>query len=166
MSHGDSFGGGRSLAEPAFPDDDGALDPSLDLTDDTTVLATIGTARVFVPVVAVLGELATDGSDKNSDMAAVLMTGADGRTALLAFTSLETMSRWNPESRPVPVYGRDAARAALADGASAMLLDLGQPTFGVVETEDLEHVAAEHVLVRTPAGTAWIEPAAGSVDEG
>lgn len=155
----DSFGGGRSLAEPAFPDDDGRTDPTLDLADEATMLATIGTARVFVPVVAVLGERATDGSDKNSDMAAVLMTGADGRTALLAFSSLETMSRWNPTSRPVPVYGRDAARAALADGASALLLDLGQPTFQVVETEDLEHVAAEHVLVRTEGGTAWVEPA-------
>jgi len=160
MSHGDgSFGGGRSLAEPAFPDDDGRIDPSLDLGDEHTMLATIGTARVFVPVVAVLGERATDGSDKNSDMAAVLMTGADGRTALLAFSSIETMSRWNPTSRPVPVYGRDAARAAIADGASALLLDVGQPTFHVVETEDLEHVAAEHVLVRTAGGTAWVEPA-------
>lgn len=147
-----------NLAEPAFPDDDGELDPSLDLTDDATVLATIGTSRVFVPVVAVLGERATDGSDKNSEMAAVLMTGADGRTALLAFSSLETMNRWNPTSRPVPVYGRDAARAALADQASALLLDLGQPTFHVVETEDLEHVAAEHVLVRTAGGTAWVSP--------
>ena len=155
----DSFGGGRSLAEPALPDDDGRHDPTLDLADEATMLATIGTARVFVPVVAVLGERATNGSDKNSDMAAVLMTGADGRTALLAFSSLETMSRWNPTSRPVPVYGRDAARAALADGASALLLDLGQPTFQVVETEDLEHVAAEHVLVRTEGGTAWVEPA-------
>ncbi len=148
-----------NLAEPAFPDDDGKLDPNLDLTDDATVLATIGTSRVFVPVVAVLGEQATDGSDKNSEMAAVLMTGADGRTALLAFSSLETMNRWNPTSRPVPVYGRDAARAASADGASALLLDLGQSTFSVIETEDLEHVAAEHVLVRTETGTAWVKPA-------
>lgn len=154
-----SFGGGRSLAEPAFPDDDGRIDPTLDLSGEAALLATIGTARVFVPVVAVLGELATDGSDKNSDMAAVLMTGADGRTALLAFSSLETMSRWNPSSRPVPVHGRDAARAALADEASALLLDLGQPTFQVIETEDLEHIAAEHVLVRTGTGTAWVEPA-------
>lgn len=154
-----THGGGRSLAEPQFPDDDGTQDPQLDLSDDATMLATIGTARVFVPVVAVLGELATDGSDKNSDMAAVLMTGADGRTALLAFSSIETMSRWNPTSRPVPVYGRDAARAAIADGATALLLDVGQPTFHVVETDDLEHVAAEHVLVRTPGGTAWVEPA-------
>ena len=160
MSHDDgSFGGGRSLAAPAFPDDDGRIDPKLDLTDDHTMLATIGVSRVFVPVVAVLGERATDGSDKNSDMAAVLMTGADGRTALLAFSSTETMTRWNPTSRPVPVYGRDAARAAIADGASALLLDVGQPTFAVVETDDLEHVAAEHVLVRTAGGTAWVEPA-------
>ncbi len=155
MSHGE----GRSLAAPAFPDDDGLRDPALDLTDDASMLATIGAARVFVPVVAVLGELATDGSDKDSEMAAVLMTGADGRTALLAFSSTETMTQWDPTSRPVPVFGRDAARAATADGATAMLLDLGHPTFGVVETDDLAHVAAEHVLVRTPTGTAWVEPA-------
>lgn len=146
-----------NLAEPAFPGDDGKLDPNLDLTDDATVLATIGTSRVFVPVVAVLGEQATDGGDKDSEMAAVLMTGADGRTALLAFSSLETMNRWNPTSRPVPVYGRDAARAASADGAAALLLDLGEPTFSVIETEDLEHVAAEHVLVSTETGTAWVK---------
>lgn len=159
MSHGDSFGGGRSLAEPAFPDDDGRVDPALDLRDEATVLATIGGSRVFVPVVAVLGEVAADGGDKDSQMAAVLMTGADGRTALLAFSSTETMTRWNPASRPVPVYGRDAARAAIADGAGAMLLDLGQPGFTVIETDDLDHVAREHVLVRTATGTAWVEPA-------
>ena len=161
MSRDDgTFGGGRSLAEPAFPDDDGLIDQTLQLADEASFLATIGSARVFVPVVAVLGELATDGSDKNSDMAAVLLTGADGRTALLAFSSQEAMANWNPTSRPVPVYGRDAARSAIADGASALVLDLGQSTFHVVESPDLEHVAAEHILVQTDGGTAWVEPSA------
>ncbi len=159
MTRGDgTFGGGRSLAEPAFADDDGLIDPTLNLETEATFLATIGAARVFVPVVAVLGELATDGSDKNSDMAAVLLTGADGRTALLAFSSQAAMTNWNPTSRPVPVYGRDAARAAKADGATALLLDLGQLTFQVVESADLDHIAAEHVLVQTDGGTAWVEP--------
>lgn len=153
-----SFGGGRSLASPQFPDDQGLVDPTLDRSDETTLLATLGGARVFVPVVAVLGEVATDGSDKNSEMAAVLMTGADGRTALLAFTSIATMSAWNPTSRPVPVHGRDAARSALAEGASALLVDLGQPGFTVIETDDLRHLADGHVLVRTAAGTAWVSP--------
>ena len=59
MSRDDgTFGGGRSLAEPAFPDDDGLIDQTLQLADEASFLATIGSARVFVPVVAVLGELA------------------------------------------------------------------------------------------------------------
>ena len=56
----------------------------------------------------------------------------------------------------MPVWGREAARAALDEGASAMLLDLAGPTFTVVETADVEHLAAGHRLVRTDAGPAWV----------
>lgn len=155
-------GGGRSLAEPAFPDDDGLIDPFLaDVLDDhVQVLARVGAARIFTPVVAVLlddPDVAAVEGDKNSEMAAVFMTGADGRKALLAFTSVATMSAWNPQSRPVSVLGVDAAQSALADDASAMLLDLGSPSFQVIETEDLSHLAAGHQLVQTAVGSAWIE---------
>jgi hypothetical protein len=159
----------RSLAEPAFPGDDGQVDPALAtaLGDDTQVLAVLGGVRVFVPVIALLGEdpagpgggsgpRAEKGSDKNADMAAVLMTGADGRTALLAFSSVAAMQAWDAEARPVPVWGRQAARAALDEGASAVLLDLANPTFTVVETADVEHLAAGHQLVATDAGPAWV----------
>ena len=147
----------RGLAEPQFPDDDGLTDPTLAaaLGDDTAVLQSLGESRVFVPIIPLLGETPAEG-DKNADMAAVLMTGADGRTALLAFSSVETMAEWDPQARPVPVLGRDAARATLAEDASALLLDLGSPSFSVIETADVEHLAAAHVMVRTPAGTAWI----------
>ena len=53
-------------------------------------LAVLQRARLLVPVVAVLGEVEHDeqglAHDKTSDMATVLMTGRDGRSALLAFT--------------------------------------------------------------------------------
>ena len=82
-------------------------------------------------MVAELGEAETgpDGlvRDKSSDMAAVLMRGADGRLALLAFTGLEAMQRWDPDARPVPVPARTAALAALQDGAEALLIDLAGP---------------------------------------
>ncbi|MEH3034229.1 MAG: SseB family protein [Aeromicrobium erythreum] len=150
----------RTLAEPAFPDDDGSADPALAtaLGDDLQVLAVLGGVRVLVPVVATLGEggRTAAGADKDADMAAVLMRGADGRQALLTFSSLDTLHAWDPHARPVPVLGRDAARAAIDEGASALLLDLGSPGFGVVETEDLEHLAAGHRLVRTAAGSAWV----------
>lgn len=147
----------RDLAAPAFPDDDGLTDPLLvaALGDDLAVLGALPGARVFVPIIALLGETPSDG-DKNAEMAAVLMTGADGRTALLAFTSVATMTAWDPQARPVPVLGCDAARATLDEGAAALLLDLGAPSFSVIETADVEHLAAGHVMVRTPAGSAWL----------
>ena len=127
----------RGLAEPAFPDDDGLIDPRLAeaLGDDAAVLAVYGDVRVFVPIVAILGERATDGSDKSADMAAVFMTGADGRKALLTFSSVEALETWNPLARPVPVWGREAAQAALDEGASALLLDLGIDHFTVLELQ-------------------------------
>ncbi len=148
---------GSALAEPAFPDDDGTVDPALEAAfgDDTQVLEVLGGVRVFVPVVALVGDTPAD-SDKEADMAAVLMTGADGRTALLAFSSVATMTAWSGDARPVPVWGRDAARAALDEQATAVLLDLGSPTFTVVETADVGHLAAGHRLVSTDAGPAWL----------
>ena len=147
-----------SLAEPAFPDDDGSAYPELAeaFGDDTRVLAVLGGVRVFVPVVALVGD-SPAGTDKEADMAAVLMTGADGRAALLAFSSVAAMRAWNADARPVPVWGKDAARATLDEGASALLLDLASPSFTVIETSDVEHLAAGHRLVSTGAGPAWIE---------
>jgi hypothetical protein len=147
----------RSLASPAFPDDDGTVDPLLAeaFGRDVAVLGALASARVFVPIIALLGETPAEG-DKNAEMAAVLMTGADGRTALLAFSSVATMAAWDPAARPVPVLGPDAARAALDEGAGAVLLDLGSPTFTVVETDDVRHLAAGHRLVDSAAGPAWV----------
>jgi hypothetical protein len=146
-----------SLAEPAFPDDDGQVYAALAaaLGDDARVLAVLGDVRVFVPVIALLEDVPADG-DKEADMAAVMMTGADGRQALLAFSSVAAMTAWNADARPVPVWGRQAARAALDEGATAVLLDLASPTFTVIETADVEHLAAGHRLVDTDAGTAWL----------
>jgi hypothetical protein len=147
----------RSLASPQFPDDDGSVDPRLRAAfgDDVAVLVALADVRVFVPIVALLGEVPTDG-DKNADMAAVLMTGADGRQALLAFSSVASMAAWDPQARPVPILGRDAARATLDEGAAAILLDLANDTFMVVETDDVQHLAAGHRLLQSEAGPAWV----------
>jgi hypothetical protein len=122
------------------PSDTGAADPALEAAlaaydggsgGEPEVLAALGAARLLVPVVAVLGEseVGADGlaRDKSADMATVLMQGADGRTALLAFTSLAAMHRWDPDARPVAVPAEVAARAALQDGAAAILLDVAGP---------------------------------------
>lgn len=153
MTHGHD----RSLASPQFPGDDGKVAPELAAAfgDDIAVLQALPDVRVFVPIVALLGEVPAEG-DKNADMAAVLMTGADGRQALLAFSSVQTMAAWDPQARPVPILGRDAAQATLDEGAAALLLDLANPSFVVVETDDVEHLAAGHRLVSSEAGAAWL----------
>jgi hypothetical protein len=103
------------------------------LGNEASVISVFPDVRVFVPIVAVMGERATDGSDKSADMAAVFMTGADGRNALLTFSSVAALEAWNPMARPVPVWGREAAQAALDEGATALLLDLGTEHFTVIE---------------------------------
>ena len=89
-------------------------------------------ARLLVPVVAMLGEVEYDdrglAHDKTSDMAAVLMQGADGRLALLAFTSTAALAAWNPEARPVPVAAKLAAQSAVQEEAAAMVIDVAGPT--------------------------------------
>ena len=158
----------RRLPDPGFAGDDGAADPqvSVALEDYATTrqpapaLAALCRARLLVPVVALPGEVepGADGlvRDKTADVAAVLMQGRDGRRALLAFTSLDTMRAWNEEARPVPVSTADAARAATGEGAAALLIDVAGPVRFVVETADLAELAAGHVIRRTSAGYAWL----------
>lgn len=153
-----------SLADPEFPDDDGSVDPAVADAlgayerdgDLRPVLAALTRQRVLVPVVAVLaGERAPDGADKRADMAAVLTTGRDGRTALLAFTGLETLQRWDAEARPVPVpFGR-AAQAAVSEGAAAVVLDIAGPVRAVLTGSDLTRVAEGRALGRTNVGYVW-----------
>jgi hypothetical protein len=132
--------GTRLLAGAGAPDDTGAADQALagaltayaaDPAREPEVLEALAEARLLVPVVAELGEAETgpDGlvRDKSADMATVLMRGADGRLALLAFTGLESLRRWDPDARPVPVPARTAALAALQDGAAALLIDVAGP---------------------------------------
>lgn len=127
------------------------------------VLAALQDTRLLVPVVAVLGEVELDAAglahDKTSDMATVLLTGRDGRTALLAFTGTDRLRAWNPDGRPVPVPARVAARSAVQDGADALVVDVAGPTTFVVEGDDLNALAAGWRLGTVGERSAWIRPA-------
>jgi SseB protein N-terminal domain len=162
----------RLLQGSDYPDDTGEASPRLaaalegyaaDETRYPDVLAALGGARLLVPVVAVLGEVETGGDglarDKSSDMATVLLQGADGRPALLAFTSTETLAAWNPEGRPVAVPTRTAALSAVQEGADALLLDVAGPVTVAVEGEDLRALAAGWRLARAGDRVGWVAPA-------
>lgn len=134
---------GRSLAGDDarihnFEDDDGTADPGY-LTavralvdgsgDEAAVVASLATARVFIPIIAQLGAEAegVDGlvADKQADMALVTLKAPDGRTAMPAFTSAKSLAAWHPEARPVAVYAARAALSAVAEGAEMLVLDPG-----------------------------------------
>jgi hypothetical protein len=171
----------RRIPEPGFAGDDGAGDPALrtaleayagepgDPARNLGVLLALQTARLLVPVVPVLGvpvlgEVDAAGltHDKVSDMATALLTGRDGRQALLAFTGLDTLAAWRDDARPVPVTAALAARSAIEEGASALVLDVAGPATYAVEGEVLDGLARGWFLARTENGPAWLRPA----DEG
>jgi hypothetical protein len=161
----------RRLLGPAFPGDDGATPAPVaealarytqDRSAYPQVLVALTEARLLVPVVAVLGDVEYDeqglAHDKTSDMATVLLTGADGRRALLAFTSMATMTAWRADARPVPVPARDAARAAVQEEADAVVVDVAGPTPFAVEGEDLRALAHGWQLIWVGEKTAWVAP--------
>lgn len=168
----DAAGPERRLPDATFAGDTGEASPAVTAAlasyaaDRGRYLEALGAlqdARVLVAVVAMLGEVEHDAAglahDKTSDMAAVLLRGADGRLALLAFTGTEAMRAWDPEARPVPVSARLAARSALQDGAAALVVDVAGPTTFVIEGDDLRALAAGWTLARVGDRTAWIGPA-------
>lgn len=159
----------RVIPDPGFSDDDGSVAPAVaaalaayanSSADHPTTLAALGDVRLLVPVVALLGEVEYDeqglAHDKSSDMATVLITGRDGRTALLAFTSVDAMSRWRTDARPVPVTMDLAARSAVQDGAAALVVDIAGPVRFVVSGDDLDALARGWRLARMGEGYAWI----------
>jgi hypothetical protein len=160
----------RRIPDPGFAGDDGTGDPALrvalaayavDPGRQVDVLLALQAARLLVPVVAVLGGVEVDESglahDKTSDMATALLTGRDGRQALLAFTGLDTLAAWQEDARPVPVTASLAARSAIQEGASAFVLDIAGPTTYAVEGEVLDSLARGWLLARTDDGPAWVE---------
>lgn len=161
----------RQIPDPGFAGDTGVGESAVlaalaaygrEPTTDryAAALATIATSRLLVPVVAVLGEAETgaDGlvRDKSADMAAVLLRGADGRQALLAFTGLDALTAWDPQARPVPVKASQAALAAVQEDASALVIDVAGPVRLVVEGDHLGALAAGYRLVRVGEQWGWV----------
>lgn len=141
---------GRDLSGDAakihnFEDDDGTADAGYlaavaallaGTGSEAGVVASLATARVFVPVVAQLAEEAegVDGlhADKQADMALVTLKAPDGRTAMPVFTSAGALESWHPQARPVAVYAARAALSAVSEGAQLLVLDPGSDVTFVV----------------------------------
>ncbi|TAP44216.1 SseB family protein [Arthrobacter sp. S39] len=156
---------GRSLAGDDgkihnFEDDDGTADAGYLAAvaalrhgsgDEAAVIASLATARVFIPIIAQLAEESEgdDGlvSDKQADMALVMLKAADGRTAMPAFTSAEALASWHPDARPVAVYAARAALSAVSEQAELLVLDPGSEFTFVVRRPGLWALAQQQTWV-------------------
>ncbi|HYB86255.1 MAG TPA: SseB family protein [Streptosporangiaceae bacterium] len=65
-------------------------------------------------------------AEKVSEMALPTLVGRDGRHAVLAFTGLQSLARWRPDARPVPVPAGRVWQAGAAE-ASAVVVDVAGP---------------------------------------
>lgn len=103
---------------------------------EADVVASLATARVFVPIVASLAAEAESAhglaADKEADMALVTLTAPDGRKALPVFTSVPALQRWHAEARPVAVYAARAALSAVSEEAQLLVVDPGADVTFVV----------------------------------
>lgn len=156
----------KNIPNPGFAADDGTADPALTLALDRwsrdpaaepEVLAALTPSRLMVPIVALLGEVETDDKglkhEKTSDMAVPVIEAADGRRALPAFTSLETLARWRADARPAPVAAPQAVLAAYAERADTLLVDPAGPVTYTLTGAKMRAVAENRpylVPVRDP----------------
>lgn len=165
----------KSIPDPGFAGDEGRVDTAVaaalaaydasptDRARGLAVVAALQESRVLVPVVAVAGETEVDEQgltrEKTTDMAAVLTTGRGGRRALLAFSGLDRLQRWDPAARPVPVSLADAARSAVQQQADALVLDVAGPVLFPLDADLLRPLADGHRLLRLPdGGWGWALP--------
>jgi SseB protein N-terminal domain len=169
---------GAPVPTPPLPDDDGGAPADLvqalqaaasGAGDGAGVLRALAVSRLLVPVVAVLDESETgpDGlrRDKQSSMATVLVEAADGRRSLLAFTGTESLRAWQDDARPVPLAAPLAARAALDEGADALLVDAAGPVPFAVAEGELMLLAAAARAPGEPSTDPVVQAAARGVLE-
>lgn len=120
-----------------FDGDDGLAEPAVAAAreqlvageiDEAGFVAALRGARLFVPVLAtasVMEEPQDSGptGDKEAEISLVSLTAADGRGALPAFTSVEALTAWHPEARPVAAEAERVMLAALSEDAELVVLD-------------------------------------------
>lgn len=98
-------------------------------TDEPGFVNALAGQRLFAPVIAT-GHGDAEHGDKEADISLVTLTAADGRFAMPAFTSVEALTTWHPQARPVAAEAERIMLAALAEGAQLVVLDPGSSQQG------------------------------------
>ena len=121
-------------------------------------LLAVSASRLLIPLLAEAGDfgLTPEGRtvEKSQELSIVTVSGPDGRRVMPAFSSAEAMRRWNPEARPIPVPGPQAAVAAAQEETDLIIIDPGSPEqeFGIRRSE------LQALALGTRQLPAWADP--------
>ena len=121
-------------------------------------IAALCGARLLLPIVPV----SADGTDPGAaeQMRTVLLSTASGRSAIPAFTGIDTFSAWKPDARPLLTRLDEVAATAVEAGAAAVLIDFQGPAGLVIEASLFTELAAGRRLVALDdGGWAWLSAA-------
>jgi hypothetical protein len=141
---GDSAGvpwAGRSFQQNPNSGDDGSADPALlDALirfragdgSQVEVIEAFRSARVLIPLVAEKGDEGVGPTglkvDKTQELSIVTVAAPDGRRVQPAFSSVDTMRRWDPAARPIPVEAVRVALSASSEETDLIVLDPASDT--------------------------------------
>jgi len=124
---------GRKFDENPWAGDDGLSPRQIaealiaEPFDKMRFLESLRNQRLLIPLIAELGEseIGPHGQlvEKSADLGIVAVSTPDGKTAIPAFTSVAAMSKWNPESRPVPVSVEKLCLAAASEGHERVVVN-------------------------------------------
>ena len=145
---------GRELEENRFADDDGSA-PEQFLTaisgfragelGQAAVVDVLRVSRLLVPLLAQLGEseIGANGLkvDKSAELSIVTVKSPDDQDALVVFTSVAAMQRWNPSSRPVPTDAIRVCLAAASQLSTRVVVDPGSDTEFVIRRPAIARIA-------------------------
>ncbi|WP_449278686.1 SseB family protein [Leucobacter sp. GX24907] len=123
----------------------------------TDAILALSRVRVLIPLLAEAGDtgLTPDGKvvEKSQELSIVTVVAPDGRRAMPVFSSVATMREWNPEARPIPVPGPQAALAAAQEQTDLIIVDPGtaDQEFGVRRTQ------LEAMAMGAPLPPSWAD---------
>ncbi len=109
-------------------------------TDEAGFVNALAGQRLFAPVIAT-GEGDAEHGDKVAAISLVTLTASEGRTAMPVFTSVQALTDWHPEARPVAAESERVMLAALAEGAELVVLDPGAEFTFVIRRPAVEALA-------------------------
>ena len=91
-----------------------------------------------------IGEIVAK-KDENVEMMQALFSSNDGRVAMPVFTSLEELTKWNKEARPLPLIANDFALQTIDQELDAIIVDIASDHRFVIKGYMLNCLAKNQV---------------------